>query len=1046
MSNNGIIKNRTVNDFSTEDELRRGMMSMDITSSNEDREIPAARAQATSCGDDLDTQINENWDWALTNYDVENTEAQSISQELTRLQVLKSYLLLDAEREEAFERLTNMGSRIFNVPICLISLVDLGRQWFLSNRGLGPVRETPRNLAFCAHALLNNRSIFTVPDALKDPRFAQTKLVTGAPKIRFYAGAPLISPEGYKLGTFCIIDTKPRPDLSSDEKENLIDLSAITVKTMVDRRDILSQASPGRMIACTAHDLLTPLTGVQLSLHLLKDDSDLSSKLCEHTKELVNTAASSADIMLRICQSTIDSLRASTASAEHNSARTKIDHLYQSLSESDPCVDMEEFVKSVHRIIEPIPKRVPCIISMDKSAPRKILTEDLKIFRSALNLLTNANDATEIGSIHFRIFVKNGQLMFECEDTGNDIAIRDRTCLFGPCNDGEDHRADLGLYSVATQIDGLGGRYGYRPRCTGEDGSPQFDSKGRKMTGSIFWFSIPIVLLEEIHPSTPSNKSADTNFETPTDRDVVLTSRICSTRSNSSLSDSGDSRDHSRNGSILSVVKAAARGMAEPCTNCENFDYEKKATKDKNITGAKKKMSKHALESLGKRVEQNTTTASLKASQKKMDLVITAPKENEKPRLQARRDSVSNGSVVKSESIGRKKKALVIEDSVVVRKCLVKALSKLGYDVVEAMNGAIGLKELKKSSFDIALCDFLMPVMDGLDCVQQFREWERNNIPSFRQYIIGISAHASRNDYEKGLKIGMDDFKPKPVTIKYLTRMHESPKIREVSHALDELFKNKTNRKGKSMKKMKASVDENQMTVEGLANDDLPGKMKTNQARSHKDLCVSSSEEENDTKVRPQKRSKLEESSDDDSTLIVKEFDDDTNLVTEYSCNDAKVCLMVTDSIAGNTKDDKTDDFLRCMEELGWKAKIVQDGESAFRVLKLRNWGAVVVDDELPILSGIECISRFRDWESKNRVNRQNKIFLVCTRGIPAINNDLSTSVVQVPNNFDGVLNSPVSLDRFKELINKIESKEATKNPGQVSLDEGGCGLAIVTR
>lgn len=98
----------------------------------------------------MQSNLAENLDWSLPHFDPATTEAQSMQEEIKRLLVLKSYLVLDSEREEAFERITALATRIFDVPIALVSLVDLGRQWFMSNHGLGDVRETPRKLAFCA--------------------------------------------------------------------------------------------------------------------------------------------------------------------------------------------------------------------------------------------------------------------------------------------------------------------------------------------------------------------------------------------------------------------------------------------------------------------------------------------------------------------------------------------------------------------------------------------------------------------------------------------------------------------------------------------------------------------------------------------------------------------------------------------------------------------------------------------------------------------------------------------------------------------------------
>jgi hypothetical protein len=206
----GAEKSRSVVDYETEDALRKALMAVAAPkddSPSEDAKPPAAAAVASTS---LETrngnadaeqppngkQSDKPLDWVLPSFDPENTEVQSMKDELHRLQVLKSYLVLDSEREEAFDRITGIASRFFDVPIALVSLVDLGRQWFMSNRGLGSVRETPRKDAFCAHAILNKNNILIVNDARVDFRFKDNSLVTGPPHIRFYAGAPLICPEG----------------------------------------------------------------------------------------------------------------------------------------------------------------------------------------------------------------------------------------------------------------------------------------------------------------------------------------------------------------------------------------------------------------------------------------------------------------------------------------------------------------------------------------------------------------------------------------------------------------------------------------------------------------------------------------------------------------------------------------------------------------------------------------------------------------------------------------------------------------------------------
>lgn len=142
--------------------------------------------------------------------------------ENARLETLRSLKILDTSPEERFDRLTRLAKRLFGVPIVLISLVDAERQWFKSSVGLD-VTETSRDISFCGHAILGD-STFLVPDASLDLRFSDNPLVTGDPRIRFYAGCPLAVPNGSKLGTLCLIDQAPR-EMSADDQELLADLA-----------------------------------------------------------------------------------------------------------------------------------------------------------------------------------------------------------------------------------------------------------------------------------------------------------------------------------------------------------------------------------------------------------------------------------------------------------------------------------------------------------------------------------------------------------------------------------------------------------------------------------------------------------------------------------------------------------------------------------------------------------------------------------------------------------------------------------------------------
>ena len=153
--------------------------------------------------------------------------------ESKRLKVLWQYEVLDTVPEEMFDELTELAASICEAPIALVSLVDEDRQWFKSAQGIR-LRETDRDMSFCAHAICQP-GLFIVSDAWRDARFKNSRLVTQAPKIRFYAGSPLITPDGYALGTLCVLDKTPRK-LTPVQKHALQLLARVVVTQLELRR------------------------------------------------------------------------------------------------------------------------------------------------------------------------------------------------------------------------------------------------------------------------------------------------------------------------------------------------------------------------------------------------------------------------------------------------------------------------------------------------------------------------------------------------------------------------------------------------------------------------------------------------------------------------------------------------------------------------------------------------------------------------------------------------------------------------------------------
>lgn len=160
-------------------------------------------------------------------------EAALPPEELTRISALRDYKVLDTEPERAFNEIVFLASHICSTPISLVSLIDERRQWFKAKIGMD-ANETPREYAFCAHSILTHGPT-VVEDAQQDARFADNPLVTGEPHIRFYAGAPLITPAGHALGTLCVIASEPR-HMSPDQLRALGALSKLVIEQLELRR------------------------------------------------------------------------------------------------------------------------------------------------------------------------------------------------------------------------------------------------------------------------------------------------------------------------------------------------------------------------------------------------------------------------------------------------------------------------------------------------------------------------------------------------------------------------------------------------------------------------------------------------------------------------------------------------------------------------------------------------------------------------------------------------------------------------------------------
>ena len=336
-----------------------------------------------------------------------------------RLAELLSYDVLDTEAEQLFDDLTALASQICETPIALISLIDPNRQWFKSRVGLD-AEETSRDIAFCSHAILQS-DVFEIPNATLDPRFHDNPLVTGAPDIRFYAGAPLITPSGHAIGTLCAIDSKPRK-LTETQKASLQTLSKSVVAHLELKRKNreLERTSQFKsdFLSYVSHEIRTPLNAINTFSQLLEGEAQKLNLPSSFTTPLSHVSQS-GERLLEIVNSVLDIKQIEAG---------KMRVMPRAVNTKDFFTHLFSLTK-----IRAEDSGIVFSTSIDNAVPDSLFFDDTKFGQVALNLLSNAIKFTNHGkSVKAQVKYKSGKVIFNVIDQGIGMSDDDQKRLFTP--------------------------------------------------------------------------------------------------------------------------------------------------------------------------------------------------------------------------------------------------------------------------------------------------------------------------------------------------------------------------------------------------------------------------------------------------------------------------------------------------------------------------------------------------------------------------------------------------------------------------------------
>ncbi|MES2570147.1 MAG: ATP-binding protein [Verrucomicrobiota bacterium] len=657
-----------------------------------------------------------------------------------RLKTLQALRILNSPSEERFDRITRIAAKLFDMPIAIITLVDTDRQWFKSIYGL-PGKETPRSISFCGHAILGD-STFVVPNALADERFFDNPLVTGGPEIRFYAGRPIGTEDGNKLGTLCVIDRKPR-ELSEAQLELLNDLAMLAERELmaIQLQEALERIAESDLALREERQILDAFMQHSPSVSFIKDSQGRNVFMNRCGEELFQVSA--ADLRGKRDDEWLPAelAREIMVNDRHVLATGQVSQFIEMLPM--PNGERHKWLVFKFPIVRDSGESFLGGVGLDITV-QKEHEEALHLAKEEAEKATRAKSQ----------FLAN--MSHEVRTPLNGILGVNAMLLEAPLPPEQKHLAETVQFSAETLLSIVNDILEFSKI---EAGHLHLDSEG---------FDLPDLLesIVDLHSARADQKG------------VALALRIDPATPKTVHGDSGRLRQILNN-LVSNAVKFSERGTVEIQAGAIEADYVRFAVIDQGI-GISEEAQGHVFDAFVQADNSTTrhfggTGLGLSICRQLVELMggeIGVESALGKGatfwftiRFQPAAQTALKEPVEEIDDSGvrlgdRPLRVLLAEDNRVNRMVAIHQLITIGCEVESVENGEAALELLAHKEFDIVFMDCQMPIMDGYTATAEIRRRERDS--KRHTWIIAVTANAMNGERERCMEIGMDDYLSKP--------------------------------------------------------------------------------------------------------------------------------------------------------------------------------------------------------------------------------------------------------------------------------------------